>query len=266
MHWLLLQTTAYANEGEAISFDPVTFFISASWEVKLVMVVLVLMVLAVAVLFVERGIAFFRARGHSVALAHAIVRPMRAYDIDAAMQVVQSDDYKVGYLTALLKAGFAEMQANPNQLGIENAARAIDKADGEQVAKLKRWFGILATTGSTAPFVGLAGTTRGVISAFTAMGMEGAGLSSISIGISEALWTTFFGIVVAIVGVWAFNFFNGRLEKVQDELHTARSDFLNWAANYVADGGVPRHPPEIDADEQGADAGLASPEPSPAGK
>ena len=180
--------------------------------------------------------------------------------------MVNNEEYKVGYLTALLKAGFEEMQANPNELGIQNAARAIDKADGEQTAKLKRWFGILATTGSTAPFVGLAGTTRGVISAFTAMGMEGAGLSSISIGISEALWTTFLGIVVAIVGVWAFNFVNGRLEKVQDELHTARSDFLNWAANYVADGGVPRNPEEPEVDSAETDAGLGSPEPSPAGK
>ena len=265
MQWLLLQTTAWASEGEAISFDPITFFISASWEVKAVMVVLLLMILAVAVLFVERMIAFTRARSHSVKLAHAIVKPMRAYDIDAALRILDDEQYKAGYLTALLKAGFAEMQANPNAMGVSNAARAIEKADGEQTAKLKRWFGILATTGSTAPFVGLAGTTRGVISAFTAMGMEGAGLSAISIGISEALWTTFFGIVTAIFGVWAFNFFNGRLEKVQDELHTARSDFLNWADNYVADGGVPRHrEPESEVDAEPTDDGLAA-EPSPAG-
>ncbi|MFK7927599.1 MAG: MotA/TolQ/ExbB proton channel family protein [Myxococcota bacterium] len=260
--WTLLIRFAHANEeGEAISFDPVTFFFSASWEVKLVMLVLVAMTLGTIVVFIERLIMFLRSRSHSVAIAMSVVKPLQANDPVTALQLTSKPQYKAGHLTALLRAGLTEIIDRPTSMGLANADRAIEKAESEQNAKLKRWFAILATTGSTAPFVGLAGTTRGVISAFTAMGTEGAGLSSISIGISEALWTTFFGIVVAILGVWAFNFFNGRLEKVNEEMDTARKDFLNWASKYVADGGIPGQPgadSEPTTDEVPADAAPAA--------
>jgi len=243
MTWLLLNAVARASGGEeAVSFDPITFFLLASWEVKLVMIVLVLMFLGSVVIFVERLIAFLRSRGHSVRVAIATARAFREYDLDGAYNTAQKADFSAGHLTAVLRAGLAELKENPTHQGIENAERAIEKQTSEQLAKLKQWFGILATVASTAPFVGLAGTTRGVISAFTAMGTDGAGLSSISIGISEALWTTFFGIVVAILGVWFFNFFNGRLEKVAEELATAKLDIMNWANKFVERGGLPSVP------------------------
>jgi biopolymer transport protein ExbB/biopolymer transport protein TolQ len=247
MTWLILNAFAHASEGEGVSFDPVTFFLLASWEVKLVMIVLVVMFLGSLVIFVERLIAFLRSRSHSVKVAIATARAFKDYDLDGALHTASKPDFKAGHLTALLRAGLTEIKENPNSMGVDAAERAIEKQTSEQLAKLKQWFGILATVASTAPFVGLAGTTRGVISAFTAMGTDGAGLSSISIGISEALWTTFFGIVVAILGVWFFNFFNGRLEKVSEELATAKLDILTWANKFVSRAG-------------GADSGASAPE------
>ena len=97
---------------------------------------------------------------------------------------------------------------------------------------------ILATVGSTAPFVGLFGTTFGVINAFQGMATAGSGLAAISSGISEALITTGVGIGVAVVGVWVFNYFNGRIEKVTDELFSSEADFMAWAIRSAA----PRSP------------------------
>ena len=97
------------------------------------------------------------------------------------------------------------------------------------MAKLRRWMTILATTGSTAPFVGLFGTTFGVITAFQGMATAGAGLAGISAGISEALITTGVGIGVAVLGVWAYNYFNARIEKVGQELDSSESDIMAWA-------------------------------------
>ncbi|MBA2320598.1 MAG: MotA/TolQ/ExbB proton channel family protein, partial [Deltaproteobacteria bacterium] len=79
------------------------------------------------------------------------------------------------------------------------------------------------------PFVGLFGTTFGVINAFQGMASEGAGLASISAGISEALITTGVGIGVAVFGVWLFNYFNSRVDKVADELASSDADFMQWA-------------------------------------
>jgi biopolymer transport protein ExbB/biopolymer transport protein TolQ len=65
------------------------------------------------------------------------------------------------------------------------------------------------------------------------MASAGAGLASISAGISEALITTAFGILVAVVGVWCFNFFTSRIEKVTEELASSEADFIAWAMKLV---------------------------------
>jgi biopolymer transport protein ExbB/biopolymer transport protein TolQ len=125
------------------------------------------------------------------------------------------------------------MSARLDAHGVKNAQRAVDKAHSEEIAKMKRGMTILATTGSTAPFVGLFGTTFGVINAFQGMATAGSGLASISAGISEALITTGIGIGVAVVGVWMFNYFNQRMDKIRDELNSSESDFMDWAEKQV---------------------------------
>lgn len=261
MHWMLLHAVAYAAEEEVAGFTMMEMWEHSGFIARTVIILLGFMFLATNVVMVERLIAFLRARGHSIKAAIAVIKPMQAYDIDAALKAAKSPAFKAGHLPALLAAGLAELKERPNKLGIHNAERALDKVTGEQLAKLKRWFGLMASVGSTAPFVGLAGTTFGVINAFQGMASEGAGLAGVSAGISEALVTTFIGIVVAIWGVWAFNYFNGWAGKVADELNTARSDFLNWADKYVADGGVPPV-----ADEVTDEAPVSGAEPAPAGK
>jgi biopolymer transport protein ExbB/biopolymer transport protein TolQ len=87
---------------------------------------------------------------------------------------------------------------------------------------------VLATVGATAPFVGLVGTTMGVVNAFTGMAEMGSGgLGAISAGIAEALITTAFGLGVAIPAVWLFNFFQNRVELVSMEIEYGSKEFLN---------------------------------------
>ena len=65
---------------------------------------------------------------------------------------------------------------------------------------------VLATVGSTAPFVGLVGTVVGIVNAFQQIAATGqGGVGQVSAGIAEALVTTAFGIGVAIPAVWLFN-------------------------------------------------------------
>ena len=93
---------------------------------------------------------------------------------------------------------------------------------------------ILATTGSTAPFVGLVGTIFGIINAFQMMGEAGGGdLGAISAGIAEALITTALGIAVAIIGVWLFNYFNGKIDEITDDMSVSVQEFLDWCEKQV---------------------------------
>jgi biopolymer transport protein ExbB/biopolymer transport protein TolQ len=86
----------------------------------------------------------------------------------------------------------------------------------------------LATTGATAPFVGLLGTTMGIVNAFTGMATAGGGLEAVSAGISEALITTAIGLLVAIPAVWLYNYFNTRLDTLFSELAYAGRELIDW--------------------------------------
>jgi biopolymer transport protein ExbB/biopolymer transport protein TolQ len=116
---------------------------------------------------------------------------------------------------------------------ITSIQRTIELNALEQLANLRRGLGVLATIGSTAPFVGLLGTTMGVVNAFTGMATAGSGgLSAISAGIAEALITTAFGLMVAIPAVWLYNYFVNRIEYVGMEIQYAAKEFTDFLLRY----------------------------------
>jgi biopolymer transport protein ExbB/TolQ len=107
--------------------------------------------------------------------------------------------------------------------------RTIELNKLEQLARFRRGMGVMATVGSTAPFVGLLGTTMGVVNAFTGMAEMGSGgLAAISAGIAEALITTAFGLLVAIPAVWLFNYFTNRVDFISMEMEYGSREFMNF--------------------------------------
>jgi len=104
------------------------------------------------------------------------------------------------------------------------------------MVELRRGLGILATVGATAPFVGLLGTTMGIVNAFTGMAASGSGgLSAISAGVAEALITTAFGLLVAIPAVWAYNYFQNRVDRFTVEMSNSGSEM---AIYFMKESGI----------------------------
>jgi len=69
----------------------------------------------------------------------------------------------------------------------------------------------------------------GVVNAFTGMATAGSGgLAAISAGISEALITTAFGLLVAIPSVWFYNYFVNRIEFIAMEIDYGSKEFMNF--------------------------------------
>ena len=230
---LLIEALAHAEEGTG-GFSMGEMWANAGFIARGVIITLVLMVFVTISVVIDRMIAFSRARKQSMRLRNEIVGALQTGDVATALRISQDAQFKSGYLTGLLRAGLKELEeAGADKYALDNAKRAVAKAHAEELAKLQRGMPILATVASTAPFVGLFGTTFGVINAFAGMASAGAGLAAISAGISEALITTGVGIGVAVVGVWAFNYFNHRIAKVTDELNSAEADFVQWAAKLV---------------------------------
>jgi len=103
------------------------------------------------------------------------------------------------------------------------------------LAEFKRGTGILATVGSTAPFVGLLGTTMGIVNAFTGMAVTGSGgLAAISAGIAEALITTAFGLLVAIPAVWMYNYFQTKVDNITAEMTYSSKEMIDYLIKGVS--------------------------------
>ena len=114
-------------------------------------------------------------------------------------------------------------------------------------AELRRGLGVLATVGSTAPFVGLFGTVGGIINAFHEIGATGrGGIATVSTGIAEALVTTAVGIMVAIPAVWLFNHLGQRIARLLALVECAGEELaiesLRTAGRRAAGGRTPAAP------------------------
>lgn len=124
--------------------------------------------------------------------------------------------------------------AGVGQEGTETIERAIKKAAASELSRLERFLGFLATTGSTAPFIGLFGTVWGIMIAFRRIGQTGsASLAVVAPGISEALIATAVGLFAAIPAVIAYNHFVSRLREVNGDLDSFATDLLNLLSRYI---------------------------------
>ncbi|HET7757377.1 MAG TPA: MotA/TolQ/ExbB proton channel family protein [Steroidobacteraceae bacterium] len=99
--------------------------------------------------------------------------------------------------------------------------RAVDQVN----SRLHNGLGLLATVGSTAPFVGLFGTVWGILNALVGIGIAGqASIDKVAGPVGEALIMTAIGLFVAVPAVWGYNWLLGRNKILQDALRNFASD------------------------------------------
>jgi biopolymer transport protein ExbB len=134
-------------------------------------------------------------------------------------------EYPASPIAALIglaaRARMSTVDPQARWMVVERVARRELVATG---VELRRGLGVLATVGSTAPFVGLFGTVAGIIDAFHELDGQG-GIAAISIGLAEALVATALGIVVAIPALWAFNHLTQRVTRLMAALECAAEEF-----------------------------------------
>ena len=154
-------------------------------------------------------------------------------------------DHPNSSLARLFKAGYLELrkiadsnlvssknpqESTPLLTGLDNLDRALRKASDEELALMEARLSLLATTGSTGPFIGLFGTVWGIMGAFQKIGVtKVASLAVVAPGISEALIATAVGLAAAIPATVAYNHYISRIRKMELELSSFAADFLNIA-------------------------------------
>lgn len=98
----------------------------------------------------------------------------------------------------------------------------------EQTTELEKGMSLLGTVVNAAPQLGLLGTVTGMIASFSALTRNGTSTAKIVAGgISEALYTTAFGLIVAIPALVFYNYFNRRIDVIVAEMERAALQFLS---------------------------------------
>jgi biopolymer transport protein ExbB/biopolymer transport protein TolQ len=151
-----------------------------------------------------------------------------------------AESYKKSHVARVLGGALQEvkpliMDGSVTVSDINSAERAIEREMIMMVVELKRGLALLATTGSTAPFVGLLGTTMGVVNSFQGIAQSGsAGMGAISAGISEALIATAFGLIVAIPAVWGYNYFQTKIDNLSAEMTYVSKELIDYLIRGVS--------------------------------
>ena len=104
---------------------------------------------------------------------------------------------------------------------------AVDRERQKVLLGLKSRLWMLGTVGAVAPFVGLYGTVVGIMGAFRNISAKGqGGFTVVSRGISEALVATAAGILVAVLAVFIYNFFNQLMGRMSIEMKLLIEEYL----------------------------------------
>ncbi|MFN8544611.1 MAG: protein TolQ [Candidatus Binatia bacterium] len=155
-----------------------------------------------------------------------------------------SVDMKESPVAQIFRAGYQELQRFTKSKrgseeeeadfgGIENVQRAMQRARTQEITRLERGLTFLATTSSTAPFVGLFGTVWGIMTAFRGLSTTtSSSIQAVAPGIAEALIATAVGLGAAIPAVVMYNRFARQLRVLTAEMDTFASEFLNIAERH----------------------------------
>ena len=227
----------------AFGSDIIQMFIHAGLVVKIVLLILVLFsVVSWAIIFTKWR--FFRNAGHETTYFLDLF-----WDTSDMSKIYrESQDLIFSPVAQLFRSGYSELMRirriqNPSQEGggeqgfnglSEYVERSLKKTTIHETARLEKALSFLATTGNTAPFIGLFGTVWGIMESFRGIGLKGsASLAVVAPGISEALIATAVGLAAAIPAVVAFNYFNNKAAELRSEMDTFAADFLGLVVRQI---------------------------------
>lgn len=199
--------------------------------VRGVVVVLTLQALACVTVVIDRLIVLFSSAGKARAFATKVGPALEGGKYEQAITI--ANGVKGSHLATFLGLGLKTFvnrlrAGDDKQRAAELTRRALERKGDAISRELNRGMNVLASTGSTAPFVGLLGTVLGIINAFKLIAASGSGgIGTIGAAIGEALVVTGYGLTVAIPSVLIFNWLSGRIANYESGLLNAGSELID---------------------------------------
>src|SRR3954463_10779685 len=203
-----------------------------------IVVVMAIMSVYSLTIMVSKAWSLRKAQKETIKFAPEFSQFLEEDNLTEAIRLAES--YKKSHVAIVLGGALGEVKpliadGSVTVADINSAERAVERNMLLEVTNLKRGLAVLATVGATAPFVGLLGTTMGVVNSFEGMSSSGSGgLSAIGAGVAEALITTAFGLIVAIPAVWAYNYFTTKIEILTAEMTYASKEMIDYLIKGVS--------------------------------
>jgi len=193
------------------------FAIKGGW----VMIPIFILFLVATYIFIERFYVIRRATREDANFMNRIKDYIHDGKIDAALALCKSTDSPSA---RMIDKGISRL-GRP----LHDISTAVENVGKLEISKLERGFPTLATIAGAEPMLGFLGTVIGMVRSFYNMEMAGNNIdvSMMSGGIYTALITTVAGLIVGILGYFAYNTLVVRVERVVFNLEATNTEFLD---------------------------------------
>jgi biopolymer transport protein TolQ len=206
----------------------------AGWVARSVLVILLLFSLISWAIILYKGLLLHSAQSSSSTFLEIFRKSSKFSEVNSVCSQLRASPlvgvFQAGYLEVnqQVRGGGAGAANRPTVRSLESLSRSLARAATVEVTRLERRLSFLATTASVTPFIGLFGTTWGIMDAFGDIGRMGsANLAVVAPGISEALITTAMGLAAAIPAAVFYNFFSSRVKVLSAMMDDFALEFLN---------------------------------------
>jgi len=225
------------SQGDRLTFSVITALVlqvnlwemvsrSTPLNIAVLLILLGFSIFSWTIIFAKWS-TFGRARRADTRFLRAF---RKANALDAVM--VASEQFRPAPLVSVFDFGYEEVSRQVksrgrviNKVSLE---RSLQLGTSEELSKLERNMGWLATTASVSPFIGLFGTVLGIIRSFQELGQQGSSsLRAVGPGISEALIATAVGLAAAIPAAIFYNHFGNIIKEMGARMDDFSLEFLN---------------------------------------
>ena len=220
------------------SFSFLDLFLKADWIVKAVMIGLALASVWSWAVAIDKWLQIRKLEAGARIVEAALAE---GRGIDAIEESAKPGDAMARVVAVgMAEARLARRTPNQTEIGlgraIERMERVMQAATAREMARAERGLAVLATIGSSAPFVGLFGTVWGIMNAFRGIAQSrDTNLAVVAPGIAEALFATALGLLAAIPAVIFYNWLAGSLDRFATRLDALSDDVIARVSRRLQD-------------------------------
>ena len=220
------------NAATIHDFTLIGMFMNADWIVKSVLLLLLMASIWCWLLIFEKWFMFRRITTKAARFENEF------WSSEALDKFYEKSKKRANHPMAIMfvaameewfrsKTASAAQAAHGLKLSLrERIVQVMQVARNRELEHIESGLGFLATTGASAPFVGLFGTVWGIMNSFHGIALsKNTSLVAVAPGIAEALFATAIGLFAAIPAVIAYNKFNSELARFSNKLDDFSTEF-----------------------------------------